>query len=42
MADGDGKPRGESRLERRVWIAAYVVVLLFLAAGAARRIWLMF
>lgn len=29
----------EGRCERRLWIAAYAVIMVVLAAGAARRIW---
>jgi hypothetical protein len=44
MADGDlPSPRrsAESAAERRIWVGLYVIVLLTLAAGAARRIWTM-
>ncbi len=45
MADKDETPKatdGESAFERKAWIVAYVVVMLILAAGAARRLMALF
>lgn len=37
-AEHDAAGPAESRLERRLWIAGYVILLLVVGAGALRRL----